>query len=175
MTMNTEEANNEIIRVREEIVQIDTESKEIHKIYREICKKIRLYESRKNDLLKEIKILEEIIETENVFETVKDVEGFDTLLQEELVAISNGIDKTDYSKMDLVRARSKESIPRFYDLKTIVRDVIELKKQYPGWILDSVRKTGQYDTLPPQSFYKFTYKTPLGHYMSFGGLEIIRC
>jgi hypothetical protein len=171
--MNTEEAKNEIIRVREEIVQIDTESQEIHKIYREICKKIRLCESRKNDLLKEIKKLEEIVESENVFETVKYVEGFDTLLQEELVAISNGMDKTDYSKMDLVRARSKESIPRWIDLERIVKSVIEFKKLYPGWILDSVARGGQYDTLPPQIFYKYTYKSPHGHYMTMGGIELI--
>jgi hypothetical protein len=173
--MNPEEAKNEIIRVREEIVQIDIESKEIHKIYREICKKIRLCESRKNALLKEITNLEEIIETENVFETVKNIEGFDTLLQEELVSISNGMDKTDYIKMDLVRARSKESIPRFYDLERLIKEVIEIKKQYPGWILDKVTRGGQYDTLPPQTFYRYTYKTPHGHYMSFGGIEIIRC
>jgi hypothetical protein len=40
-------------------------------------------------------------------------------------------------------------------------------------VLESVKKTGQYDTLPPKSFYKFTYKTPLGHPMSFGRLEIL--
>ena len=171
--MNTEEAKNEIIRVREELVQIDTESKEIHKIYREICKKIRLCESRKNDLLKEIKKLEEIVESENVFESVQNIEGFNTLLQEELVAISNGMDKTDYSKMDLVRARSKESIPRWIDLERIVKSVIEFKTLYTGWILDSVTRGGQYDTLPPQIFYKYTYKSPHGHYMTMGGIELI--
>jgi len=171
--MNPEEAKNEIIRARDELVQIETESRQIDKIYREICKKIRLCDSRKKELSKEIKTLEEIIETENVFETVKDVEGFDTLLQEELVAISNGMNKTDYSKMDLVRARSKESIPRFYDLERIIKSVIEFKTLYPGWILDSVARGGQYDTLPPQIFYRYTYKSPHGHYMTMGGIELI--
>ena len=171
--MNPEEAKNEIIRARDELVQIETESRQIDKIYREICKKIRLCDSRKNDLLKEIKKLEEIVESENVFESVQNIEGFNTLLQEELVAISNGMDKTDYSKMDLVRARSKESIPRFYDLERIIKSVIEFKTLYPGWILDSVARGGQYDTLPPQIFYRYTYKSPHGHYMTMGGIELI--
>ena len=70
------------------------------------------------------------------------------------------MNKTDY--------RKHGDYPRFYDLETLIKHVIEFKKQYPGWVLESVEKTGQYDTLPPQTFYKFTYKTPLGHYMSFG-------
>ena len=117
--------------------------------------------------------MKEIIETENVFESVQNIEGFDTLLQEELVVISNGMDKTDYMKMDLVRARSKESIPRWIDLERLVKEVIGFKKLYPGWILQRLVSGGQYDTLPPQTFYKFTYKTPQGHFMTFGGIELI--
>jgi hypothetical protein len=103
------------------------------------------------------------VETENMFEEVKDVEGFVTLSQSELVAISNGMDKTDY--------RQYGKYPRWFDLERLVKHVIQFKKHYPGWVLDRVNKSGQYDTLPPQSFYKFTYNTPLGHYMSYGGIE----
>jgi hypothetical protein len=34
-----------------------------------------------------------------------------------------------------------------------------------------VIKSGQIDVLPPESFYKFTYNTPEGYYMSCGGIE----
>lgn len=173
MTMNTEEAKTKIDELRAELAQNDAEYTKIKKIYRETVIKMNFCESRKKELSKEIKKLAEIIEAENVFESVQNIEGFDTLLQEELVAISNGMDKTDYSKMDLVRARSKESIPRWIDLERLVKEVIGFKKLYPGWILECVERGGQYDTLPPQTFYSYTYKSPHGHYMTFGGIKII--
>ena len=115
--MNTEKAKTKIDELRAELAQNEAEYKKIHKSYRETAVKMNFCESRKKELSKEIKKLAEIIEAENVFKSVENIEGFDTLLQEELVAISNGMDKTDYSKMDLVRARSKESIPRWIDLE----------------------------------------------------------
>jgi hypothetical protein len=169
--MEFAEAKNEIVRVREELRQVENQLKELNKIYMENRKKVTSCENRKKELSKEIKKLEDVIESENVFESVQNIEGFDTLLQEELVAISNGMNKTDYSKMDLVRARSKESIPRWIDLERLVKEVIAFKKLYPGWILEFLSSGGQYDTLPPQTFYRYTYKTPHGHYMSMGGIE----
>ncbi len=76
----------------------------------------------------------------------------------ELVAISNGMDKTDY--------RKHGNYPRWYDLETLVKDVIAFKNLYPGRILVSLSRVGQYDTLPPETFYRYTYKSPHGHYMS---------
>ena len=171
--MEFAEAKTKIVELRAELIQVDSELKEFGKIYRESRKKVTSCENKKRELSKEIKKLEEIVEAENVFESVQGVEGFDTLLQEELVAISNGMNKTDYSKMDLVIARSKESIPRWIDLEKLVKEVIAFKKLYPGWILESLIRGGQYDTLPPQTFYRYTYKSPHGHYMSMGGIERI--
>ena len=171
--MNIEEAKNEIIRVRAELAQNDSEYKDYRKKYDEISKKMRLYESRKKDLSKEIKRLEEIIESEDIYANVLWIEGFETLTQSELLAISTGMDQTDYrEKMRLVITRRNEEIPRWYDLERLVKEVIEFKKQYPDWILQKVQKAGQYDTLPPESFYRFTYKTPQGYYMSHGGIEL---
>ena len=169
--MEFAEAKTKMVELRAELAQNEAEYKELNKIYMEHRKKVTSCENRKKELSKQIKKLEEIIEAENVFESVENIEGFDTLIQEELVAISNGMDKTDYSKMDLVRARSKESIPRWIDLERLVKEVIGFKKLYPGWILESLTRGGQYDTLPPQTFYRYTYKTPQGHYMNMGGIE----
>ena len=80
--------------------------------------------------------------------------------------------KTNYRDMEIVKIRN-EDIPRYIDLERLVKEVIEFKKIYPGWVLDRIQKSGQYDTLPPQSFYKFTYKSPQGHYMSHGGIELL--
>ena len=164
--MEFAEAKTKIIKVKAELVQVESELKELNKIYMEHRRKVNACENKKKELSKEIKKLEEIIETENVFESVQGVEGFDTLLQEELVAISNGMDKRDY--------RKHGNYPRWYDLERLVNEVIAFKKLYPGWILERLGLGGQYDTLPPQTFYRYTYKTPQGHYMSFGGVEFFK-
>ena len=161
--MEFAEAKNEIVRVREELSQVENQLKELNKIYMENRKKVTSCENRKKELSKEIKKLEDIIESENAFESVQNVEGFDTLLKSELVVISNGMDKTDY--------RKHGNYPRWYDLERLVKEVIYFKKLYPGWILDHLARGGQYDTLPPQTFYRYTYKTPHGHYMNIGGIE----
>ena len=158
--MEFAEAKTKIINVRAELVQVETELKKLNKIYLEHRRNVTLYENKKRELSKEIKKLEEIIESENVFESVQGVEGFDSLLQEELVVISNAMDKTDYRKYG--------DYPRWYDLERLVKEVINLKKLYPGWILERLGLGSQYDTLPPQRFYRYTYKTPQGHYMTCG-------
>jgi len=163
--MEFAEAKNEIINLRAKLSEFESEYKELNKIYVEYRKKMELCESNKKKLIREIKKLEDIIESENIFESVKETEGFDTLLKEELVAISNGMNKTDYRKY--------ANYPRWYDLERLVKEVIEFKKLYPGWILDYIEQKGAYDTLPPETYYKYTYKTPQGHYMSHGGIELL--
>ena len=163
--MEFAEAKTKIVELRSELIQVDAELKELNKIYMEHRKKVTLCENKKKELSKEIKKLEDIIEAENVFESVQGVEGFETLLKEELVAILNGMDKTDYRKYG--------NYPRWYDLERLVKQVIEFKKLYPGWILERLGSGGQYDTLPPQTFYRYSYKTPQGHYMTFGGIEVL--
>lgn len=156
--MEFTEAKNEIKQLRAELAQVEEEYTGFYRIFAENEKKKRLCETRKRDIKKKIKNLENLVETENMFEEVKDVEGFVTLSQSELVAISNGMDKTDY--------RQYGKYPRWLDLERLVKKVIEFKKLYPGWILEEVEKRGQYDCLPPTSFYKFTYNTPHGHSMT---------
>jgi hypothetical protein len=163
--MEFTEAKNKIDKLRAELAQVEKEYDEIYMIYKETEKKKRLCESRKRDIKKEIKKLEDLVEQENVFETVKDVEGFETLSSSELNAISNGMDKTDYTMFG--------KYPRWIDLERLVKYVIQFKKLYPGWILDRVIKLDQAETLlKSPTFYKFTYNTPLGHYMSSGGIEL---
>jgi hypothetical protein len=161
--MEFAEAKNEIIRVRAELAEVQDELNRLNKIYMENRRQVNLYQNIKKDLSNQIKKFEDIIEAENMFESVQGTEGFDTLLKSELVAISNGMDKTDY--------RKHGNYPRWYDLERLVKEVIAFKKLYPGWILEYLAQSGSYDTLPPETFYKYTYKTPQGHYMSMGGIE----
>jgi uncharacterized protein (UPF0216 family) len=125
---------------------------------------MRLNENVKKDLLKRIKQLEDIIESENIFESVQNLDGFNMLNNDELVVISKGMDKTDYRKYNQ---------PRWMDLKSIVENVIKIKKLYAGWVLKNVSQAGQYDCMPPQNFYSYKYKTPEGNYFNCGGIERI--
>ena len=159
--MNFLEAKNAIEKLREEFATVESELINLSKEWRIINTKRIDFESIRKDLIKQIKHLETIFESENMFETVDNIEGFDTLLQEELVEISTGMDRRDY--------RNGGDYPRWNDLERLVKETIEIKKQYPGWILKGINNIGQYDTFPPQTLYKSIYQTPQGHYMSFCG------
>ena len=130
-------------------------------------KRMRDYEDKNKELSKQINKLKDIIDSKDIFASVTDLDGFDILSEEERALIVKGMDKTDYTTHD-------QHVERWIDLKRLIKEVVEFKIQYPGWILESVNKNGQYDTLPPKNFYKFTYKTPLGHYFTCGGIEIIQ-
>lgn len=171
--MEVAEAKQEIVILRARLAEVETEYKDYRNKFNEIRKEMSLSEEIKKDLIRKIKKLEDIIESEDIYANVLWIEAFESLSQQEIVAISTGMDQTDYRKIDLVRARSDKEIPRWIDLERLVKEVIEFKKLYPGWILERIQKTGQYDTLPPKSFYKFTYKSPQGHYMSHGGIEFL--
>ena len=158
MDMNA--TKNQVVGLKTELSQMQDEYDKIVMEANEKTLKKQLYESRINDISNEIKKLE----SEDMFYCVKEIEGFDKLLSRELLAIANGMDKTDYRQYN-------KDCPRWIDLERIVKHVIELKKHYPKWILDRVIKSGQIDVLPPESFYKFTYNTPEGYYMSCGGIE----
>lgn len=72
-----------------------------------------------------------------------------SLSQIELDIIAYGMDKKDY--------RVYCDCPRWYDLERIAKEVIEFKKLYPGWILERLDLDGQYDGLPPTTYYKYIY------------------
>jgi chromosome segregation ATPase len=157
--MDISEAKIKIEQLNIEITKINDTHNSLNKEYIEIRKKIRLNEDLKKELLTDIKNLKNIIESENIFDDVKELEDFNTLTQDELIVISTNMDRRDYT------AHVKR---RWIDLSRLVKEVIELKKQYPGWILNNINLGGCYETMPPQNFYKFTFKTPQGHKLTLG-------
>lgn len=155
-----------------EINRLQTELKEVMREYKQdiqqrnvLVKKVYKSECRQRDINKEIKRLQTIVAEADMFTSVSQLEGYTTLAQDELIAISTGLDKTDY------RTADDTTTPRFIDLEKVVKEVIGFKQQYPGWILERIQQAGQYDSMPPRSFYQFTYKSPQGHFMSYGGIE----
>ena len=157
---------NEIKRLKNELKEVGIDYMKYNKQYNELARLIRSCANRKHEISINISDLEKIIESSTIFDSVNTIDGFETLLKGELLAISNGMDRTDYRKYGA-------NYPRWFDLERIVKDVIKCKTQYPGWILETISKKGQLYTLPPQSCYKFTYKTPQGDNMSCDGIEMV--
>ena len=157
---------NEIKRLKNELNEVCIDYMKYKKQYNEIIRLMSSCTSIKQEISIKISDLERIIESSTIFDSVNSIDGFETLLKNELLAISNGMDKTDYRKYET-------NYPRWFDLERLVKDVIKCKTQYPGWILETISIKGRLDTLPPQSSYNFTYKTPQGDYMSYKGIEVV--
>ena len=110
---------------------------------------------------KDIKDLESIIHTDNI----SSITGFATLTPDELLIITKNMDKTDYRNYGA-------TFPRFFDFERICKEVIELKQKYTTWTLKGLKRGGQYDTMPPQTFYRYSYKDDNGFYFTIGGLLV---
>ena len=156
---------NEIKRLKNELNEVCIDYMKYKKQYNEIIRLMSSCTSRKQEISIKISDLERIIESSTIFDSVNSIDGFETLLKNELLAISNGMDKTDYRKYET-------NYPRWFDLERLVKDVIKYKTQYPGWILETISIKRQLHTCPPNTCYKFTYKTPQGDYMSCVGIEV---
>ena len=157
---------NEIKRLKNELNEVCIDYMKYKKQYNEIIRLMSSSTSRKQEIAIKISDLERIIESSTIFDSVNSIDGFETLLKNELLAISNGMDKTDYRKYET-------NYPRWFDLERLVKNVIKCKTQYPGWILETISIKRQLHTCPPNTVYKFTYKTPQGDYMSCEGIEVV--
>jgi hypothetical protein len=140
--------------------------KEVYMKRKELDNLIRDHDNKSKELSKLIQELKDAKEFENIFSSFESVEGFNLLSDEERSLIVKGMDKTDYTNNDPL-------LPRWHDLERLIKEVGEFKIKYPGWVLSSLKKLGQIDTIPPQNFYKFTYLSPQGHYFTYGGIELI--
>ena len=156
-----EESKHTLEKLRAELDEMNLEHRKLNIEYKNITQKFRFIESRKNTLTNEIHKVEDSIESETIFDTVKYMEELNSLSPDERIIISTGMDKTDYRKY-------QSNAPRWIDLEKIIKQVHEFKNTYPGWILHNVVKTGQLDVMPPKSIYKFTYLTPEGYFLSHG-------
>jgi hypothetical protein len=67
------------------------------------------------------------------------------------------MDKTDY--------RNYGDYPRWIDLDKICKEVIQMKKRYPNWVLMDLEKSRQINTVPPQSFYYYKFKDEFADYL----------
>jgi hypothetical protein len=137
---------------------LTTERIKAVKIVRDIEKDVKKTDDILKNILNEIKRHETIDETKNMIsEYVKNIENFDLLHGDEVLLITNKMDKTDY--------RNYGDYPRWVDLEKICKEVIQLKKRYPNWTLMDLEKSRQTNTLPPQSYYHYKFKDEFSTYL----------
>ncbi len=155
-----EESLTQIKELKIKLNELTSTYKDLQTQYKTIGGQMRAIDKEKDNLTKQIKDLQVSIDTANIFSTFADL---NSISKEEQCKIVGGMDKTDYTKY------GKE---RWMDLNSIVDQVIEVKKEFSDWKLESLTKSHKYDTLPPKNFYRFTYKTPKGHYFTVGGFHL---
>jgi hypothetical protein len=110
------------------------------------------YSHNKNtikELEKEIKRLENMENMKIMIDdNIKNIDGYNLLNENELIAITSNIDKTDYTR---------HNVPRWLDLEKIIKRTIQIKKYYPEWTLVSVDVAGQRDCIPPEREYSYRF------------------
>ena len=138
---------------------------ELNKMRREADKDFDEKTDKLKQIIKEIKRREDLEEAKNIIGTdISSIEGFELLSEDELSVITTKMDRTDYRKYG--------KYPRYLDLERICKEVIDKKKKYPKWKFTSLARRGQYDTLPPHTFYSYEYKDEYGSHFNIGGITL---
>lgn len=85
-----------------------------------------------------------------IADELNNLEGIDLLSEIEILEITTKMNKKDYRMAGFNR-------PRYIDFAKICKEVIGIKKKYPGWTLLRLTKHGQIDSWPPQTVYEYVY------------------
>lgn len=150
----------------EQKTNISAERLKSNKIVRLCDSRLKEIDNNLKIITKELKRREDIEEAKNMIsEDIKKMEGFELLSEDELSIITAKMNKTDYRKYG--------NYPRYLDLERICGEVINMKKKYPKWILSDLSRGGQYDTLPPHTFYRYEYKDEYGSHFNLGGITVL--
>jgi len=95
-----------------------------------------------------------------ITEDIMSIEGYNILSENELSIIKKQMDRRDYSKYG--------KYPRWIDLERIISFVINIKKQYPNWILTALSSGCQHGSMPPQTFYNYEFRDEKNIYIDIG-------
>ena len=146
-----EELNALIISLNEKKKTIKREKEIARNTMYIIEKELSDVEDNLNRILREFKRREDISESKTMIgEKEKNIDGFNLLSEDELSVIAKNMNKTDYRKYGV-------NYPRWLDLETIIKTVVEMKKRYPKFTLTNLDIGGQIDVLPPQTFYRYEF------------------
>ena len=158
----TEKTFQDLLTLQKELKEknhfLTTERIKAVKVVRDIEKDVRKIDYELKFILKEILHRENINEAKNMIsEYIKSIENFDLLNGDEIVLITNKMDKTDYRKYG--------DYPRWIDLEKICKEVITMKKRYPSWILMDLEKSRQTTKLPHETAYYYKFKDEFADYL----------
>jgi hypothetical protein len=158
----TEKTFQELLILQKELKEknrfLTTERIKAVKVVRDIEKDVRKIDTDLKNILKEIQHRETVNETKNMIsEYLKNIDNIDLLNGDEILLITNKMDKTDYRKYG--------DYPRWIDLEKICKEVIQMKKRCPSWKLVDLEKSIQSNTLPPQSSYYYKFKDEFADYL----------
>ena len=164
--VNTEELNLELKRLYGEQIILASEAEGLRKQTKELAIIKNKNTAGLKNCEKRILEIENILLTADIFNETTTIiakfTDFHLLSRDELTIITSGIDTTDYT------AYGK---PRIMDLEAVLTIVLKIKKLYPSFTFNMLRKKGQYDTLPPQNMYEYTFLTPEGLYLIYAGTD----
>lgn len=150
-----------------QLVDLSEEKNKLTKQLRIVTKNFQNIEKNIKLILTEIKRREDIEEAKNIIgEDIRNIDGFELLSEDELSIITTKMDKTDYRKYG--------DYPRYLDLERICKEVIKMKKRYPKWKLLHLASGGQYDSMPPQTFYRYEYQDEYNNIFDIGGIKLVR-
>jgi hypothetical protein len=136
---------------------LTTERIKAVKAVRDLEKELKKIDDNLKIILKEIKHHEDIDEAKNMInENIKNIENFNILNGEEVLLITKKMDRTDY--------RNYGDYPRWIDFEKICKEVIQMKKRYPNWLLTDLEKSTKINTVPPQSSYFYKFKDEFADY-----------
>lgn len=164
-TIKLEQLNSFENELKTKLTELEKELRCLKKQYSDCDKNCVEIKKHIKNISVEVKRRQDIEEAKNISENIKKMEGFELLSEDELSIISSKMDKTDYRKYG--------NYPRYLDLERICGEVINMKKKYPKWTLSELSRRGQYDTLPPTTFYKYEYKDEYGCHFNLGGIKIL--
>lgn len=144
--------------LKEKMQFLTTERIKAVKVVRDIEKDVSKADNMMKNILNEIKRHETIYDANYmIYEYIKTIENINLLNGDEILLITNKMDRTDYRKYG--------DYPRWIDLEKICKEVITTKKRYPEWILMDLEKSRQTTTLPPETFYYYKFKDEFGGYL----------
>jgi len=144
--------------LKDKIQILTTERIKAVKVVRDIEKDVKKADDTMKHILNEIKRHETIYDANYmIHEYIKSIESINLLNGDEILLITNKMDRTDYRKYG--------DYPRWIDLEKICKEVIMTKKRYPEWILMDLEKSRQTSTIPPETFYYYKFKDDFGGYL----------
>jgi hypothetical protein len=152
----------ELLNLQKELKEksrfLTTERIKAVKIVRDIEKDVKKTDDDLKNILKEIQHHEAIDESKNMIsEDIKNIENFNLLNGNEILLITNKMDRIDYRKYG--------DYPRWIDLEKICKEVIEIKKYYPNWTLMDLEKSREMSKEPTQSYYYYKFKDKYASYL----------